>query len=353
MSRGKPDAFVSRDMIQLKLEKKMLEQSLKQNNKKIVRLGNIIDKKMTSSGQKGKDVTQTISACGRPLSEFTRSTHKIRVPVEELRMRKTGVDINDIDPSPVKRGSNLERIRFNHTLRTVGKKVLENKQKAENDRIAREEKRKMRGKRTSFPKPNVPPSMMPNRYLRGELPCSIEHGIKGWYLSWVCPLEKLDYDYYLPIFFDGLQCGENPSSFIAMQGLEDLLYAAKDDSGRIIPVVKNLVRPLRNALSKFDVPILLNTLKAIVLLVESAPGVGETLMPYAKQFLAPLAAFLDMNKNLGDEIDYAQRKNNDVGEQVRKTLELLEEHGGPGAFKSIKFSIPLYESCMKDAVIKP
>ena len=45
--------------------------------------------------------------------------------------------------------------------------------------------------------------MLPNRYLRGELPCTIEHGGKGHYLSWACPLENLDYEYYLPIFFDG------------------------------------------------------------------------------------------------------------------------------------------------------
>jgi len=40
-----------------------------------------------------------------------------------------------------------------------------------------------------------------------------------------------------------------------------------------------------------------------------------------------------------------------VGENVRKTLELLEEFGGPDAYKSIKFSIPLYESCMRSKVI--
>ena len=57
--------------------------------------------------------------------------------------------------------------------------------------------------------------------------------------------------------------------------------------------------------------------------------------------------FKTKNSNLGDKIDYSQRKGDDLGENVLKTLELLEEKGGPGAFKAIKFSIPLYESCMK------
>ena len=339
--------YVSRDLVQLKLEKKMLEEGLKKNGSKMQRLGGILVKKQSNKAV--DDPTKTLNACGRPLADFVRPKHKIRVPVEDLRntVGKT-FDINDIDPSPVKKGSNLERIRFSHTLRTVGKKILDDERTRQEQTKKLQEKKKMRGKRTSFPKLSVPASMFPNRYIRGELPCTIEHGIKGWYLSWVCPLEKLDYEYYLPIFFDGLQCNEDPSKFLATQGIEDLLYAAKGDSARITPVVCHLVRGLRNALSKFEVPILLNTLKAIQQLVNCAPGVGETLMPYSKQFLAPMAAYLDMNKNIGDSIDYSQRMNNDVGEEVRKTLELLEETGGPGSFKAIKFSIPLYESCLKD-----
>ena len=59
-----------------------------------------------------------------------------------------------------------------------------------------------------------------------------------------------------------------------------------------------------------------------------------------------------LNNNTGDGIDYGQRHNNDIGENVLKTLELMEEHGGAEAYKSIKFSIPLYESCMRSKVIQ-
>jgi hypothetical protein len=194
----------------------------------------------------------------------------------------------------------------------------------------------------------VPESMLPNRYQRGELPCTIEHGLSGHYLSWAAPLDNLDYEYYLPIFFDGLQCKENPARFIARQGIDDLLYAAKGYPDRIIPCIKNLVRPIRNALSKFDVDILLGVLKAIQLLVMCTDGVGPALLPYSKQFLAPIASFMDMNKNLGDGIDYGQRKDDDVGENVRKVLEMLEERGGPGAFEAIKFCVPMYQRVLRN-----
>ena len=54
-----------------------------------------------------------------------------------------------------------------------------------------------------------------------------------------------------------------------------------------------------------------------------------------------------IGKNIGDRMDYAQRKNNDIGEAVRSTLELLETHGGPDALKAIKFSVPTYQSCVQ------
>jgi hypothetical protein len=198
-----------------------------------------------------------------------------------------------------------------------------------------------------IPKITIPPSMLPNRYLRGELPCTIEHGTAGKYLSWACPLENLDYEFYLPLFFDGLQVKEEPVAFIARQGIEDMLFASKGHPERIKSVVHLLARPLRNALGKFDTELLLPALKAIEQLITCNEGVGEVLTPFGKQFLAPISFFMDEKKNIGDQIDYAQRRNNDIGEEIRKVIELMEEHGGPNALRAIQFSIPLYQSCMK------
>ena len=335
--------FVSRDMMELKLEKRMIQEKLKKTGSQMSRVSGILAKKMAT---KTEDPMLKMTNHGVSLGDLRRPQSKIQVDTQALKHRKP-VTHEDFDPTPVKPGSNLDRIRMDHALRTHGKKMLQYRKEQEVKRIAFEEAKKRRGKRTVFPKINVPKSMFPDRHVRAELPCSLEHGVKGWYLSWVCPLENLDYEYYLPIFFDGIQCGDDPYKFLACQGVEDLLYAARGNSERVIPCVYNCIRPLRNALSKFDVPIMLRALKSIQQLIAVSPAVCQELLPYSKQFLAPIGAFLDENRNIGDAIDYAQQKNTDVGEQVRNTLEALEEYGGPGAFKAIKFSIPLYESCMK------
>jgi hypothetical protein len=193
----------------------------------------------------------------------------------------------------------------------------------------------------------TPVSLLPNRYQRGELPCTIEHGANGQYLSWACPLENLDYDYYLPLYFDGLQVGQKPVSFVARQGIEDLLFAAQGHPERIIPSIKQLMRPIRNALVKYDKDITLATIKAIRQLLECNEGIGELFVPNCKIILGPMAVYMEEHKNLGDGIDYGQRRHDDLGEEIKATLELLESRGGPKALSTIKFCVPLYESCVR------
>ena len=42
----------------------------------------------------------------------------------------------------------------------------------------------------------------------GYVPCSVEHGQgEGNALVWVCPLQQLDYDHYLPVFLEGIRSG--------------------------------------------------------------------------------------------------------------------------------------------------
>lgn len=50
--------------------------------------------------------------------------------------------------------------------------------------------------------------------------------------------------------------------------------------------------------------------------------------------------------NIGDKIDYGQRKNENLSELIQETLEVLEKHGGEDAYINIKYMIPTYESCM-------
>ena len=76
--------FVSRDLVQLKLEKKMLQASLKINQGKMDKVGGIMNRKLVRKGQDKVDPATTLNARGKPLSDYIVPRNKIRVPVEEL-----------------------------------------------------------------------------------------------------------------------------------------------------------------------------------------------------------------------------------------------------------------------------
>ena len=357
---------IRRDMMSLKLdlalEKQKIESKIADTDKKIVTLLKIAEEKKRLKGQPTRFTSQpppnsvaTTNGIPTEAYEIYRTTMiKEGVSVQDFCTglktvkalpRERHVPSNDVEPTPIT-NKNILRIRNDMAKKMYGDKTIKQYVKTKEIKAKMQEE-KERKKIKIFPNIKIPTSMLPNRYDRGELPCTIEHGINGHYLSWACPLDQLDYDYYLPIFFDGLQCSANPAKFLARQGIEDMLIASKGYPERVLPCLPKVVRPLRNALNKFDIDILLGVLKAVQLLVNSNKSVGPTLMKLGKQFLAPMAAFLDNNRNIGDSIDYGQRWSNDVGEEVRKTLELMEENGGPNAFELIKFSIPLYQSCVR------
>ena len=330
--------------VDLGLEKAIVKEQLKKRESEIQKLQHILNRKKEQKAADGLDTE----------SSLEKVEAKTGIPLSHLRVHHMSVKahpkenpIRDIYKNALPKLSPIGNQKMRVFLEE--KRLEERKaEKAKEDQIqAMKEKRKK--KEPIYPKLNIPPSMLPDRYIRGELPCTIEHGIGGHYLSWACPLENLDYEYYLPIFFDGLQLSvnEQPSSFIARQGIEDMLIAAKGkDPNRVISCIKGIIRPLRNALSKYDPQVSLGALKALQQLALCHPKIGEALLPYCKQFIGPISVFLENNRNIGDSIDYGQRKLDDIGEEVRKTLELFEETGGPNAFKYIKFSIPVYESCM-------
>ena len=95
-----------------------------------------------------------------------------------------------------------------------------------------------------------------------------------------------------------------------------------------------------------DPEIIAITLKVIQKLVQSGETVGEMLVPYYRQILPIFNIYKNCNINLGDKIDYSQRKKNTLGDLIQETLEMLEQTGGEDAFINIKYMIPTYESCM-------
>lgn len=69
-------------------------------------------------------------------------------------------------------------------------------------------------------------------------------------------------------------------------------------------------------------------------------------MCFCMQLLPICNLYFLHDRNLGDQIDYAQREGNCLGEVVAETLQLLELHGGPDAFINIKYLVPIYESAL-------
>merc|ERR1711990_1266646 len=77
-------------------------------------------------------------------------------------------------------------------------------------------------------------------------------------------------------------------------------------------------------------------------------GVGAAIAPYLKQLLPMFNLYKTWRQNLGDAIDYSQKKNEDIGDLIRETLELMERKGGEEAYLAIKYAVPTYESCMME-----
>lgn len=181
-------------------------------------------------------------------------------------------------------------------------------------------------------------------YDRGDLPICVAHeGTMRKIKFKVDKIEKLDYHHYLPIFFEGLRETEEPYRFLALAGVQQML---KVGQSKILPVVPQLILPIKNALNTNDPRIMAITLQILQSLVLSADLVGEALVPYYRQLLPQFNRYKDSNMNIGDHIDYSQRKRQNLGDLIEETLELFERHGGEDAFINIKYMIPTYESCL-------
>ncbi|CAK4072190.1 unnamed protein product [Aphanomyces euteiches] len=147
---------------------------------------------------------------------------------------------------------------------------------------------------------NPPDTSFRKFYERGDLPIQIDHGGVKNLVAWKVDITKLDFHHYLPIFFDGLREVEEPYAFLSEQPGADGL---------------------------------------------SAPGlIGQALVPYYRQILPILNIFIRKNDNLGDGIDYAQRKQENLGDLIQQTLETFELNGGDDAFINIKYLVPTYQS---------
>jgi len=189
----------------------------------------------------------------------------------------------------------------------------------------------------------IEPTEFRRFYDRNDLPLQIVHAGTQNRIGWKVDAEKLDYHHYLPIFFDGIREKEEPYRFLAVEGTYNLL----DRGGsKILPVVPQLIIPIKKALNTRDAEVTVTALKILQTLVLSAEMVGEALVPYYRQILPIFNLYKQKTPNTFDQIDYSQRKRTDIGTLIDETLEIFETHGGEDAFINIKYMIPTYESAI-------
>jgi len=180
-------------------------------------------------------------------------------------------------------------------------------------------------------------------YDRGDLPIAVNSQGAQRKVAWKLEPELLDYHLYLPIFFEGLRETQEPYKFLAHQGCDELLERG---GGKILPVLPQLIIPIKKALGTKQHEILCATFKKLQKLVLANEQIGESLVPYYRQILPIFNLLRHKRLNIGDKIDYSQRKNENIADLIQDTLELFEKHGGEDAYINIKYMIPTYESCM-------
>jgi hypothetical protein len=197
-------------------------------------------------------------------------------------------------------------------------------------------------------RPNPPNTELRRFYERGDLPIQIDHGGVQNRLAWKVEITKLDFHHYLPIFFDGLREVEDPYKFVAQQGILDMLTAG---AHKVLPVIPQLIIPIKTALNTRDKHVIVTVLKVLQELVVcdkvvagGAGLIGQALVPYYRQILPVMNIFINSNENIGDKIDYGQRKRLNLGDLITETLESLEINGGEDAFINIKYLVPIYQS---------
>ena len=207
------------------------------------------------------------------------------------------------------------------------------------------------------PRANPPNSEFRRFYERGDLPISIDHSGSQPKIQWKVDAEKLDYHHYLPLFFDGLREQEHPYDFLSLEGTLNLLERG---GSKILPVVPQLIIPIKVALNTRIPGVMVRVLRVLKKLVladvvgaegkptymppEAQGLIGQALVPYYRQILPIFNLFKNKTTNIGDAIDYHQQKDEDLGTLIDETLELFEMYGGEDAFINIKYLIPTYQS---------
>jgi len=76
------------------------------------------------------------------------------------------------------------------------------------------------------------------RYRAGDLPVAVDHNGAKPQIRWFVKLDRVDFDYYLPLFFDGLRETRFPESLLAVQGVQHLVEFGGKRCAKLMPQVR-------------------------------------------------------------------------------------------------------------------
>ena len=172
-------------------------------------------------------------------------------------------------------------------------------------------------------------------------------------------VKHLDFGYYLPLFVEGLSEKEAPYDYVAVQATRDLIAVGGRDCRlfTLLPVVVSKVRVL---LKSEDPVVFHRGLEVVRLLMtcdaETAEPGFENMMGVAMctKFFKQLVPALNMgiaNAKLSKAVDRVKpeahlRFPGTGVTGIMGCLQIMEKHGGPGAFLKIKPLMPDYSSCV-------
>ena len=162
-------------------------------------------------------------------------------------------------------------------------------------------------------------------YSDGGIPCRICHGGVKHKLQWDVEPVELNYYPVLITFAFGLSETRHPYVFVAQNGFKQMLEA-EGAYDKVMPVLKDLVRPIRLALASSDKEVANAALDATILL---ANLVKEELTQFMPLLLVPV-------KSKWFKPSFKAK--------ITDLLCLLEEYGGQEAYKMIKKKVPTYMS---------
>ncbi|CAD7962635.1 unnamed protein product [Amoebophrya sp. A120] len=183
-------------------------------------------------------------------------------------------------------------------------------------------------------------------FERGDLPIAIKHGSKMT-LEWRVPVESVNTRIFLPIFVDGIRERKFPFNYVSFEGTMSMIRTLNED--RLAAALPEVMQSIHRNMLEKDRNVICKCIKVLRELVPRGPTLGEALIPHYKLFLPILNLFVCEWRNLGDEMDFAQRHEDgrNIAIMSQELLQLMERAAPETAFYNIKYSIPTYESCLQ------